>query len=72
MKKVILVTHADVDHCGLLPMFDEVITSHKTALCLKNEYNGKNGYREENLFSLFRGQKRRGQADYRKEKTLYI
>jgi len=48
IRKVILVTHADVDHCGLLPMFDEVLTSHKTALCLKNEYNGKNGYREEN------------------------
>ncbi len=48
IKKTILVTHADVDHCGLLPLFDEVITSHKTALCLKNEYNGKNGYREEN------------------------
>ena len=48
IKKVILVTHADVDHCGLLSMFDEVITSQKTALCLRNEYNGKNGYREEN------------------------
>ena len=48
MKKTILVTHADVDHCGLLPLFDNVITSHKTACCLKNEYSNKNGYREEN------------------------
>lgn len=48
IKKSILVTHADVDHCGLLPLFDEIITSHKTALCLKKEYEGKNGYREEN------------------------
>lgn len=48
IKKLILITHADVDHCGLLPIFDEVITSHKTALCLKKEYDGKNGYREEN------------------------
>lgn len=48
IKKSILITHADVDHCGLLPIFDEVITSHKTALCLKKEYDGKNGYREEN------------------------
>ena len=48
MKKTIVVTHADVDHCGLLPMFDEVIASYKTAQCLKNEFEGNNGYREEN------------------------
>ena len=48
MKKVVLVTHADVDHCGLLPIFDEIIASSKTALCLKNEYLGKDGYREKN------------------------
>lgn len=46
--KKIAVTHADVDHCGLLPIFDEIIASRKTALCLKNEYEKKNGYREEN------------------------
>ena len=48
MEKTILVTHADVDHCGLLPIFDKIIASTKTANCLKNEYEGKNGYREEN------------------------
>lgn len=48
IKKTVLVTHADVDHCGLLPMFDEIIASRKTADCLKNEYEGKNGLREEN------------------------
>lgn len=48
IKKRIIVTHADVDHCGLLPMFDEIIASEKTARCLKNDYEGKNGYREEN------------------------
>ncbi len=48
IKKTILVTHADVDHCGLLPMFDEIIVSHKTAHCLKNEYLGNDGYREKN------------------------
>lgn len=48
VKKKILITHADVDHCGLLPMFDQVITSEKTAKCLEKEYNGLNGYREEN------------------------
>ena len=47
-KKTILVTHADVDHCGLLPMFDEIIASEKTACCLKNEYLGTDGYREKN------------------------
>lgn len=48
VKKKILVTHADVDHCGLLPLFDEVIASEKTAKCLEKEYNGLDGYREEN------------------------
>ena len=48
MEKTVLITHADVDHCGLLPLFDHVITNHATARCLENEYYGKNGYREEN------------------------
>ena len=48
MEKTVLLTHADVDHCGLLPVFDKVIASLKTANCLKNEYEGKNGYRESN------------------------
>ena len=48
MEKTILVTHADVDHCGLLPIFDRIIASHKTARCLNNEYLGADGYREEN------------------------
>ena len=48
IKKTVLVTHADVDHCGLLPIFDEIIASAKTARCLKNEYLGNDGYREEN------------------------
>ena len=48
MKKSIFLTHADVDHGGLLPLFDEIYASCKTAGCLKNEYEGKNGYREEN------------------------
>ena len=48
VKKTILVTHADVDHCGLLSLFDQVIASAKTAFCLKNEFLGNDGYREEN------------------------
>ena len=47
-KKTILVTHADVDHCGMLPVFDEILASRRTALCLRNEAEGKNGFREEN------------------------
>ena len=48
VKKTILVTHADVDHCGLLPIFDEIIASPKTAYCLKSEYLGNDGFREKN------------------------
>ena len=48
IKKTILVTHADVDHCGLLPIFDEIIASHKTKACLNSEYLGNDGYREKN------------------------
>lgn len=47
-RKSVLVTHADVDHCGLLDIFDEIITSKKSADCLKNEYKKENGFREEN------------------------
>ena len=47
-KKTILVTHADVDHCGLLPYFDEILTSHRTAACLRSEFLGNDGYREKN------------------------
>ena len=34
--------------CGLLPIFDKVIASTKTAQSLDNEFKGKNGLREEN------------------------
>ena len=48
MKKRIFITHADVDHCGLLPLFDEVFASKMTKTCLESEFKGENGYREEN------------------------
>ena len=48
MKKRIFITHADVDHCGLLPLFDEVLSSAKSRECLALEYAGKNGFREQN------------------------
>ena len=48
MRKRILITHADVDHCGLLPLFDEVLASEKSRECLALEYAAKPGFREQN------------------------
>lgn len=48
IEKSMLLTHADVDHGGLLNEFDKIYASVKTAACLKNEFEGKNGFREEN------------------------
>ena len=48
MQKRIFITHADVDHTGLLPVFDEILASRKTAECLELEYKGENGFREQN------------------------
>ncbi len=48
MEKRIFVTHADVDHCGLLPIFDQIIAGKQTAQCLRLEYEGKRGFREQN------------------------
>ncbi len=48
IKKTVLVTHADVDHCALLHIFDEIIASTKTSLCLGDEFLGLDGYRERN------------------------
>ena len=47
-KEKIIVTHADVDHCGLLDEFGEVLVSQRTAECLRDEYNGREGFREKN------------------------
>lgn len=48
MKKEVFVTHADVDHCGLLPDFDTVYASAETAECIRMEYADGDGYREKN------------------------
>ena len=48
IEKSLLLTHADVDHCGLMNEFDEVIVSGHSANSLQNEYNGENGFREQN------------------------
>ncbi len=48
IDKQVFITHADVDHCGLLYLFDRVYASAKSAECLKLEYEGGNGFREVN------------------------
>ena len=48
MKKTALITHADVDHCGLLPDFDEILASHRSAESLRLEYEGEDAFREQN------------------------
>ena len=48
MRKRIFITHADVDHCGLLPLFDEVLASEKSRECLSLEHDGQYGFREQN------------------------
>lgn len=44
----ILVSHADVDHCGLLSEFDQVFCSQRTAQCLCAESERADGFRESN------------------------
>ena len=48
MKKRVLVTHADLDHIGLCPVFDEVLASENSAICMREEYEGRDGLREKN------------------------
>ena len=47
-KEKVFVTHADVDHCGLLNLFGKVLASKRTAECLFNESEGLDGFREQN------------------------
>ncbi len=47
-RERLLITHADVDHCGLLNEFNEVICSQRTAECFLAEIEGENGFRESN------------------------
>ena len=48
MTRRALITHADVDHCGLLPLFDEVYMSAKSRQSIAAEYAGEDGFREKN------------------------
>jgi glyoxylase-like metal-dependent hydrolase (beta-lactamase superfamily II) len=53
-KKTILITHADVDHCGLLSVISdaEIIMNGKSAESLSKQYNRAIDNREENGFHL--------------------
>ena len=46
--KEALITHADVDHCGLLDLFPRVWMSRKSQLSLEAEAEERGGYREQN------------------------
>ncbi|NLT08649.1 MAG: Zn-dependent hydrolase [Ruminococcus sp.] len=48
IEKKCFITHADVDHCGLLPLFDTVYASAPSAECLRLESCGEDGFRERN------------------------
>ena len=48
MPRRLLLTHADVDHCGLMNDFDEVLVSWNSAHSLRQEALGENGFREQN------------------------
>ena len=47
-RKRVLITHTDLDHIGLCPLFDEVLASENSAACLREEYEGRDGFRESN------------------------
>lgn len=47
-KKTLFLTHADVDHGGLLPVFGEILLSAKSAECIRLESTGADGFREQN------------------------
>ena len=48
IDKAALLTHADVDHTGLLHLFDKIYASDKSKQCLTLEYNKKRSFREQN------------------------
>ena len=51
-KERLLITHVDVDHCGLLNEFDEVIISKRSAESLVTEADKGVGFREQNYLHL--------------------
>ena len=47
-KKRIALTHADIDHDGLLPLFDEVLVSENCRQNFVWDYEGNDDFREQN------------------------
>lgn len=47
-KKRLALTHADIDHDGLIPLFDEVLVSENCRLNFELECEGKDNFREQN------------------------
>ncbi len=52
ITKKVIVTHADVDHAGLLSLFDEIYVSELTKECFELEARSKRGFREQNPLHL--------------------
>lgn len=48
VTKRLLLTHADVDHGGLLNEFDEILVNERTAESLRLEYRREDAFREQN------------------------
>ena len=48
----LIITHADVDHCGLLNEFDQVIVSQRSFESLSAEVDNAAGFRERNYLHL--------------------
>lgn len=47
VEKMAVITHPDVDHCGLINLFDSVYMSANSVSSLTGEHDGK-GFREQN------------------------
>ena len=52
INKRVIVTHADVDHSGLLHLFDKVLVSDKSKECFELELLSKRDFRERNPLHL--------------------
>ncbi len=47
-KRQLILTHSDIDHVGLVHLFDKIHLSQKSHESLKNEWEGKEAIREQN------------------------